>query len=436
MKFVAKIASSVLLSCALAACASTSEPPRKMVDNYDFDYMVQSESIKIVQVFDDGKNTFFQLSANGSIPAVFAEIEGDFKFAQMEMFGPYIKIPFTAKRYMLKIGNSIARVAYVGERAKDSGPQVAESRSVNRPQAVDESVERQLPNEYLGGAWGRDRPQATTHNRYSYSDRMRGDRVEWTNIPTLMPEKPISFKFGTTTVADIAPKKFHAFAKEYADAIRIELIGYDDSSAKEGLAKERIEAVTSALVAAGIPRSVIRSKTARSVMQGSEKGKVLGVSIIGYKATLYAPETQPSISDATGPVASNSNSDSIGQVLKDLTLGRIKPAEAQAELARISKTNQTTRKPEIATWEIKKDDETLQVAIGRWAAQSGYEVVFESFPYVPLTGDLSFESKDFIGAIKYMMAQVKIAGYKIDEPTLYSDNVMVFGKKKDDENVK
>ena len=281
MKIVAKIASSFFLSCALAACAGTPEQPKKIVDNYDFDYMVQSESIKIVQVFDDGSSTFFQLSANGSIPAVFAEVEGDFKFAQMEMFGPYIKVPFTAKRYMLKIGNSIARVAYVGERVKESHPKIVESLHVKDPQAASVSNERELPNEYLGGAWGRDRPQVTTHNRYSYSDRMRGDRVEWTNIPSQMPEKPINFKFGTTTVADIAPKKFHAFAKEYESAIRIELIGYDDSSAKEGLAKERIEAVTSALVAAGIQRSIIRSKTARSVMQGSEKGKVLGVSIIG-----------------------------------------------------------------------------------------------------------------------------------------------------------
>lgn len=436
MKFVVKIASSFLLSCTLAACASTSEPPKKMVDKYDFDYMVQSESIKIVQVFDDGQNTFFQLSANGSIPAVFAEVEGDFKFAQMEMFGPYIKVPFTAKRYMLKIGNSIARVAYVGERVKESSPQLAESLPVKNPQGLGESIDQQLPNEYIGGVWGRDRPQTTTHNRYSYSDRMRGDRVEWTNIPSQMPEKPINFKFGTTTVADIAPKNFHAFAKEYASAIRIELIGYDDSSAKEGLAKERIEAVTSALVAAGIPRSVIRSKTARSIMQGSEKGKVLGVSIIGYKANLYVPESPPAIPDATGAVAASSNGDSISEVLKNLTLGRIKPSEAQAELARLSKAQPTAGKPEVATWEIKNDDENLQVAIARWASQSGYEVVFNNFPYVPVTGDLSFESKDFISAMKYMMAQVKIAGYPIDEPTLYSDNVMVFGKKKDDENVK
>lgn len=436
MKIVAKIASSFFLSCALAACAGTPEQPKKIVDNYDFDYMVQSESIKIVQVFDDGSSTFFQLSANGSIPAVFAEVEGDFKFAQMEMFGPYIKVPFTAKRYMLKIGNSIARVAYVGERVKESHPKLVESLHVKDPQAASVSNERELPNEYLGGAWGRDRPQVTTHNRYSYSDRMRGDRVEWTNIPSQMPEKPINFKFGTTTVADIAPKKFHAFAKEYESAIRIELIGYDDSSAKEGLAKERIEAVTSALVAAGIQRSIIRSKTARSVMQGSEKGKVLGVSIIGYKANLYAPEPQPAIQDATAAVAANLNTDSIGQVLKNLTLGRIKPSEAQAELARLSKVQPATRKSEISMWEIKKDDETMQTAIGRWALQSGYEVVFNDFPHVPVTGDLSFESKDFISAIKYMMAQVKIAGYTIDEPTLYSDNVMVFGKKKDDENVK
>jgi len=130
------------------------------------------------------------------------------------------------------------------------------------------------------------------------------------------------------------------------------------------------------------------------------------------------------------------NTDSIGQVLKNLTLGRIKPSEAQAELARLSKVQPATRKSEISMWEIKKDDETMQTAIGRWALQSGYEVVFNDFPHVPVTGDLSFESKDFISAIKYMMAQVKIAGYTIDEPTLYSDNVMVFGKKKDDENVK
>ena len=184
MKIVAKIASSFFLSCALAACAGTPEQPKKIVDNYDFDYMVQSESIKIVQVFDDGSSTFFQLSANGSIPAVFAEVEGDFKFAQMEMFGPYIKVPFTAKRYMLKIGNSIARVAYVGERVKESHPKIVESLHVKDPQAASVSNERELPNEYLGGAWGRDRPQVTTHNRYSYSDRMRGDRVEWTNIPS------------------------------------------------------------------------------------------------------------------------------------------------------------------------------------------------------------------------------------------------------------
>lgn len=436
MKIAAKIATTLLLSCALAACAGTPEQPRKLVDNYDFDYMVQSESIKIVQVFDDGTNTFFQLSANGSIPAVFAEVEGDFKFAQMEMFGPYIKVPFTAKRYMLKIGNSIARVAYVGERVKESNPKLAESVNLKNPQEIGDRQDRQLPNEYLGGIWGRDQPQQTTHNRYSYSDRMRGDRVEWTNIPTQMAEKPINFKFGSTTVADIAPKKFHAFAKEYASAIRIELIGYDDSSAKEGLAKERIEAVTSALVAAGISRSVIRSKTARSVMQGSEKGKVLGVSIIGYKANLYVPESLPKVSDATVAVAGIPSSDSINQVLKNLTLGRIKPAEAQAELARLTKETPVAGKQEISTWEIKKEDETLQVAIARWATQSGYEVVFNTFPYVPLTGDMSFDSKDFLGAIKFMMSQVKIAGYKIDEPTLYSDNVMVFGTKKDDENVK
>lgn len=436
MKFVSKIASSLLLSCALAACAGTPELPKNVVDNYDFDYMVQSESIKIVQVFDDGKNTFFQLGAQGSIPAVFAEVEGDFKFAQMEMFGPYIKVPFTAKRYMLKIGNSIARVAYVGERSKDSSPHLADSNIPHKHLAVAEDGGRSLPNEFVGGLWGRDRSQTTTHNRYSYSDRMRGDRVEWTSIPAQMPEKPINFKFGTTTVADISPKKFHAFAKEYTSAIRIELIGYDDSSAKEGLAKERIEAVTSALVAAGIPRSVIRSKTARSVMQGSEKGKVLGVSIIGYKANLYAPEAQPAISDSTGAVAANFSNDSIDQVLKKLTLGRITPTEAQAELARLSKEQKNTGKQEVATWEIKKDDETLQSAIIRWASQAGYEVVFNTFPYVPLTGDSAFESKDFVAAIKFMIAQVKIAGYEIEEPTLYSDNVMVFGAKKDIENGK
>ena len=59
---------------AMTGCATaTPIQETKVTDQYDFDYMVQSTSINIVQVFDDGKSTFFQLAPDARVPAIFAD---------------------------------------------------------------------------------------------------------------------------------------------------------------------------------------------------------------------------------------------------------------------------------------------------------------------------------------------------------------------------
>lgn len=430
---VIRLAGSLALVWGVTACAST-PAKENLFENYDFEYMVHSEKIKIVQVFDDGKSTFFQLSSDGAVPAVFADSGAGFSFTQMELYGPYIKVPFTAKRFLLKIGSSTARVAYVGDKVKDAGGKKAENVNPAAAVAQPDAKDLSLPNELVGGGWGRDQKVLTKHSTYSYSDRMRGDRVEWTSIPSPMSEKIIKFRFGTTTVAGITAKQFHGLAKEYANAVRVELIGYDDVSNKEGLAQQRVEAVTTALAASGIQRNLIKTRTAKSVMNGQEKGVVLGVSIIGYKANLYTPEAIVSATtNATAPVAQKAQASSIdhgsSQASEQTELGsKVGQGQAKKDL---ETDIQKKVVPEVVIWDLKKSDDDVKNVLTRWAKSSGYEVVFTDFPHIPVVGDASFESQDLMSAIDYVVKQSRVAGYVIPEPKAYSNNVVVFESRKE-----
>ncbi len=414
---------------AMTGCATaTPIQETKVTDQYDFDYMVQSTSINIVQVFDDGKSTFFQLAPDARVPAIFADTGEGFKFTDMEMFGPYIKVPFTSKRFMLKINNAVARVAYVGDKQKEtSAPSIRSFKTSQLPGF--ETVPAIMPNEFIGGAWGRDAKQETRLNTHSYSDRMRGDSLAWTELPTAMPEKQLQFKYGTTRISGMNSKQFHAMAKTFTDAVQVELTGFDDGSEKESLAKERVEAVANALAAAGISRDVIKTKTSKSVASGSAKGSVLGVTITGYKANKYLPHTPKPREKLSNVVASNPQANSIERITADMKSGKITPAEAKDALSQVNQVPvvASEKSKEVIVWNLKREDANVQSMFARWAKNSGYEVVFNEFPTIPVNGDSTFESKDLLTAIEYVLSQSKLAGIDVPAPKLYSDNVIVFG---------
>lgn len=429
MKKILKSLSAAIAVFCIAGCASAApESEKKVTDQYDFDYMVQSSGIRIVQVFDDGKNTFFQLAPEARVPAIFADTTDGFKFADMELYGPYIKVPFTAKRFMLKINNSVSRVAYVGEKPKDV---VSATHQSFKPYQVPEfqTTPPETKNEFVGGVWGRDYKQETKLNNYSYSDRLRGDVVEWTEIPKPMQEKQLKFRFGTTRISGFNPKQFHAMAQNFVDANRIDLTGYDDSSDQENLGKERVEAVANALAAAGIPRSLMRIKNAKSVITGSAKGDVLGVTITGYKAEKYLPAVEVSEKNLSKAVAFKSDANSIEKVAGDRTAGEKPSVEKSNEISKLNdlKLVSNAKSNEVIVWDLKVSDTNVRDMFARWAKNSGYEIVFNEFPVIPVNGDSSFESKDIFTAIDYVLSQSKIAGFDAPIPKLYTDNVIVFG---------
>ena len=427
-----KIIHSLALAIAfgsLAGCATANPMPEaKVGDQYDFEYMVQSSNINIVQVFDDGKSTFFQLAPDARVPAIFADTGDGFQFTDMEMFGPYIKVPFTSKRFMLKINNAVARVAYVGDKVKETtAPSMRSFKNTRMPEF--DAHQSSLTNEFMGGAWGRDNKQETRHDQYSYSDRMRGDAVQWTELPNAMPEKQLQFRYGTTRISGMNPKQFHAMSKTFADAVQLELTGFDDGSEKENLAQERVEAVANALAAAGISRDVIKTKTSRSVVAGKAKGAVLGVTITGYKANKYVARNKPQ-ENLSNVVASQRRANSIEQITADMKSGKISPSDAQIALSQINEVpvKSSEKSKEVIVWDLKRDDANVQTMFARWAKNSGYEIVFNDFPAIPVNGDSSFESKDLLTAIEFVLSQSKLAGIEVAPPKLYSDNVIVFGE--------
>lgn len=414
----------------VSGCATASQNQEsKVADQYDFDYMVQSSSINIVQVFDDGKSTFFQLAPDARIPAIFADTGEGFKFTDMEMYGPYIKVPFTSKRFMLKINNAVARVAYVGDKQKETSAPAIKSFAATSSLGA-ETVPALPVNEFIGGPWGRDSQQETRLNKYSYSDRLRGDTVAWTELPNAMPEKQLQFKYGTTRISGMNPKQFHAMAKTFNDAVQVELTGFDDGSEKENLGKERVEAVANALAASGISRDVIKTKTARSVVSGSPKGVVLGVTITGYKANKYLPQPDKKIEKLSNVVAAKNQFNTIEQITADMKSGKISPADAKTALSKINDVQVAggEKSKEVIVWNLKVEDANVQNMFARWAKNSGYEVVFNEFPVIPVNGDSTFESKDILTAIEFVLAQSKLAGIEVPAPKLYSDNVIVFGE--------
>lgn len=430
MKRIFKCLVLAIAFSSIAGCATASPvPENKVADQYDFDYMVQSSSINIVQVFDDGKNTFFQFAPDARVPAIFADTGDGFKFTDMEMFGPYIKVPFTSKRFMLKINNAIARVAYVGEKDKEtSAPSIRNFKSSLQPSF--DTTPHKSTNEFIGGAWGRDTKQVTNLNNYSYSDRMRGDTLEWTEIPSAMPEKQLQFRFGTTRISGFNPKQFHAMAKTFSGAVRIELTGFDDSSEKENLGKERVDAVANALAAAGISRDVIRTKTSRSVVTGSSKGEVLGVIITAYKANRYLPVPDMYEKNLSKAVANKTDGNKIQEMAADVKFEKSTPVQEKNDFIKINDVHVVSneKSKEVIVWDLKVADVNVQNLFARWAKNSGYEVVFNGFPVIPVNGDSSFESKDIFTAIDYVISQSKIAGFEAPTPKLYTDNVIVFGE--------
>lgn len=420
----------------LSACASSPSNVSSET-NMDFEYQLQGQGLQLIQAFDDGTHTYFQIAQAASVPAVFVDNGNGWVFAAPEIIGHVVKVPVIGKRFLLKHGSAVARVLYSGNKDKTFVAQ-------DRPDAsavptanhyLMESQKIALPNEYLGGKWGRDQKQLTEHHQYSYSDRVRGDKVTWTTLAESSKEHQIKFHYGNARVTGITPRGFVALAKELASADRVELIGYEDGSDADNLAEQRVSAVANALAAGGVPRSNIKTKIGQISNPGDAKTKsaVIGVSITAYRSEVHRKkEVRNQVIDLpTTSVDLQPQLNTIDQVLNAMRDQKITPAEAQRQLTVLKAEKAKTQPKEILSWELRKSDGEVKKVIQRWAKDSGFEVVFHEFPVIEVNADHSFDKSDFVGALEYLISQTKLTGVEVPLIEQYTDNVIVFGVDKE-----
>ena len=85
------------------------------VGKYDFNYSVtQSERIRVVQIFDDGMQTFFQFKDGDLLPVVFKVTTAGPVASDARLSGQYLVVPGIAGEYILKLGRTVSRVLYAG----------------------------------------------------------------------------------------------------------------------------------------------------------------------------------------------------------------------------------------------------------------------------------------------------------------------------------
>jgi len=452
-----------LLAIALAA-ASARSPAAESWGSYDFSYAVSGDvRVRPVQVFDDGRDTFFQFRVGEPMPAIFADTEGGPVLLLAVIDGAYVKVPSTPRTFVLRRGGAESRVrATQAPRATSpaAAPAPARVPASSAPLAVAQD-ERASPTQtrigaYLpqdtgtpdagtGGASPPHKPASpalavappsrllaarqpiqglpaelflrlpprATLERDSYSIPIRGDLVDWTEASERVREHALTFPADGSRLSPAAARTVKAAVQAAGSTTRFEVLGHDDSGLKEKVAQGRVAAVTAALLAAGAARGSVQSRISAETRQVGA-GQWLGATL----RVIDAPASR-----ATGQLPGSAQAVDLSYVAQRLNSGAISAAEAVALLQRAHQASAVV--PRLSAvppvWQVRRSDETVEKMLQRWTREAGWRLVWQSAPAVPVTGEAQISRPDIVQAVDYVISQVRAAGHQI-QATAYLGN--------------
>ncbi|MEK7945566.1 TcpQ domain-containing protein [Pigmentiphaga sp. YJ18] len=115
-----RIAVSVVASFACGTAAAQALPAPAGTDGaFDFSYRIAGDKrVAPVQVFDDGRQTYLQFRVGQVLPAVFSVGPQGERLAPVAWQGGYAVVAGTAREYLLRIGEVVARAQYHGRAAR------------------------------------------------------------------------------------------------------------------------------------------------------------------------------------------------------------------------------------------------------------------------------------------------------------------------------
>lgn len=411
-------------------CVPARSADSARVGAYDFSYYLSGDALaKPVQVFDDGRNTYFQFRAGEAVPAIFAARSGTLQLVVPTQEGPYVRVPEVHGRFVLQVGSAQANVIH-GSGSRADAPQIAAV--AHNGMSTLFTGQGSLP---AGGrllaslapvAVAMGDEQALDRN--SYATPIKGDRVEWTPPPETPVETAVPFVAGVAKPGPRATRLIRSLAQAVSGANRIEITGRDDGTYKEGLAEARANAIADMLAAGGIPRARLVIKASHGSAGTSAKGVVTGASIAAFAEK---PRAEPTLATRGGKAA-------VEDIVARLRAGELSPFDAAKALASArsaAEPGKAVVEPAVvfersptAKWQVRASDGTVETMLRRWGQDSGWRVISKGAPEIRIKGDAEFERPDFLQAADYAITQAKQAGYPI-EARAYSNKVLVIQTK-------
>lgn len=404
---------------------------KQQVGAYDFTYM-SSGSLRAtpVQVFDDGRNTYFQFRAGEAIPAIFAQNNGVMKLLVPTHEGPYIKVPEVHGQFTLQLGRAQAMVVHGGGTRLDVPP-------------IEQLAENGVATPYSGGPV---RPGSRlvaslapsipalvddAQDRNSYATPVRGDRVAWVAPEASVTEHTIWFPKGSHVLGPQGRKLLAAIATRVAPGDHLEVVGRDDETLKEGLDQARANSLRDALVKAGVSAEAITTRVAVA----GKRDKNLWESNVRVSA-------QAKMRDARQPATQTRAMDANHANIQALVRSGVLTVEQgnamlrrQATQAAIESRNVTTLTPPTVMhpavppggFRMLATDKTVQGTVRRWAAAVGHTIVWEVPPELDaqVSGDAAIQATSIKEAIERLLSGLRQAGYALDA-TVYSNRVIRF----------
>jgi hypothetical protein len=374
------------------------------VGSFDFDYAAAGDvRAKPVQVFDNGRETYFQFRAGEAVPAIFSNKSNVPQLLQVTQEGPYVKVPEVHGRFVLQVGRAQANVVYSGPPRESSPPiNLVAPSGATAPfngGSIPEGA-RMVATLSVPGAGG---APDTAIYRNSYATPIKGDAVTWGE--TTKSESVVWFARGSAALSPEARRELVSIARSIGDSSRAIVTGRDDDTLKEGLDRARADAIVEALRKLGVDPSRV---SVRSGVAGTPNGKQWPSSI-----------TVETVRQVAQPRANvRANLDALVQA------GVLNPEQASAIASQQSSRGANDAARPIA-YTLAAADRTIQGSLRRWASQTNYQLVWDAPAALDaqITGDAVIGGATIQEALERLLNGLKERGYVLDA-TVYSNRVI------------
>lgn len=434
MRYAKLTTISALCALAFGATPSVIGAAGQRVGQYDFTYFTSGEQRATpVQVFDDGKSTYFQFRAGEAIPAIFSNKDGQVGLLVPNFEGPYIRVQETSGRFTLQLGRAQAQVVYGGSGREDTPAIEAVNKNGLRTAYTGSGFPANANVKLLASLGPTLALKANDSlEANSYATPAKGDRVTWKESETEVSEHLVYFVSGSAGLGPQAKKALKEMASQAKGATAITIVGRDDSSEKEGLEKSRANNLRDALVKIGVSAERI---TVKIGVKGVAKDK-LWPSDIRIERVVPTMISRPTEAQSEKSAHVHSNVESLvraGVLTREQGAAILrKGADSRTDgstPATASPVTAAVANSEVpaAGFDFKASDKSILGTIRRWASATNYQVVWDAAPAAdaPVTGDAVISAASMKEALDKVVTALQRKGYDI-QATVYSNRVVRF----------